>query len=48
MVVDAYCVKCKKMVTPIDAEVVTTAKGRKRQAAKCPDCGTKTSAFLKG
>ena len=46
MVVDAYCVKCKKMITPVETEIVTTAKGRKRQAGKCPNCGTKTSAFL--
>jgi RNase P subunit RPR2 len=48
MVVDAYCVKCKKMITPKDAEIVKTDSGRSRQSGKCPKCGTKTSAFLKG
>ncbi len=38
--VEAYCVRCKRMVEMEDAEAVWTSKGTPGTRGVCPDCGT--------
>ncbi len=38
--IEAYCVRCKRMVEMQDAEAVWTSKGSPGTRGTCPDCGT--------
>src|SRR5437764_15297609 len=38
--IEAYCVKCKKMVEMEDGEPVWTSKGTPGTRGTCPECGT--------
>lgn len=48
MEIQAYCVKCRKTQTVVNATVTETANGRRMAQGTCPVCGTKVTRFLPG
>jgi len=42
----AYCVKCRRKVTPDNAKKVKTKNGRTMLKGKCPICGTTVVRFV--
>ena len=42
----AYCVKCRRKVTPDNAKKVRTKNGRMMLKGKCPICGTTVVRFV--
>ena len=43
----AYCVKCRRKVTPEQVKKVTVKGGRHAIKGKCPICGTTVMRFTK-
>lgn len=41
----AYCMKCKKKVTPADFKKTTSKNGRNMMRGTCPHCSTNVVAF---
>lgn len=44
--VQAYCVKCRKMVEIENPTIVITSNGRRAVKGKCPYCGTTLYRFV--
>ena len=44
----AYCVRCRKKITPSGATNSRSKNGRLMLRGRCPICDTKVVSFLKG
>lgn len=42
----AYCMKCRRAVTPEGAKKVRAKNGRMMLKGKCPICGTTVQRFI--
>ncbi len=45
---EGFCVKCRKKVKLVNAQIVTLKNRRRAVVGTCPTCGTKVYRFIKG
>jgi hypothetical protein len=48
ILMEGYCVKCRKTREILGAEERTAKNGRKMMCGKCAECGTKMTKFVAG